>query len=198
LATSAVYVRGPIDALGNPASRGAAVLASTRDSLVRCLLSPPSSRAESTVFESAKAAYTGSPTERFGGVESLRDVALAMPFLVPAWEARVHAAETIDELGRLQRDLDRAPMASARRGARAKVLLLALDEASETRGPTELDGELAHAVRIELVDLRATKVLLRLRRRVDPSWISVPRHAEYASGMDGCRLAMDVQMSVVP
>jgi hypothetical protein len=34
--------------------------------------------------------------------------------------------------------------------------------------------------------------LLRLRRRVDPGWISPAVRAEYASGIDSCVLALDV------
>jgi hypothetical protein len=46
------------------------------------------------------------------------------------------------------------------------------------------------------VDLRQRKVLLSLRRRVDPSWISVAARAEYASGIDSCALALDVHAAV--
>jgi hypothetical protein len=48
-------------------------------------------------------------------------------------------------------------------------------------------------VRIAIVDVSAGKVLLWLRRRVDPGWISVAKRADYASGLDACALALDVR-----
>ena len=71
-----------------------------------------------------------------------------------------------------------------------------MDEPGEPGGPTELDGERAHAVRIGIVALGPAKVLLRMRKRVDPSWISTAKRPEYASGLDGCKLALDVYESV--
>ena len=61
---------------------------------------------------------------------------------------------------------------------------------------TELDGERPHDVRIGLVDLTSAKMLLRLRKRVDPTWISMNARAQYASGLDACALAMDVHESI--
>ena len=54
------------------------------------------------------------------------------------------------------------------------------------------DGEQAHPVRVVLVDLAASKVLLRSRHFVDPSWIRPARRATSATGFDSCALALDV------
>jgi hypothetical protein len=51
-------------------------------------------------------------------------------------------------------------------------------------------------VRVGLVDLVADKLLLELRRYVDPAWISATARAEYAMGMDSCALAVDVHAAV--
>jgi hypothetical protein len=71
-----------------------------------------------------------------------------------------------------------------------------MDEPGDGAGPTELDGERAHAVRIGIVDLAAARPLLRLRKLVDPTWISLAKKSEFASGLDGCGLALDVHESV--
>jgi hypothetical protein len=45
---------------------------------------------------------------------------------------------------------------------------------------------------VGLIDLGAKRVLFRLREKSDPSWITAARRNEYASGLDGCVLALDV------
>ena len=75
-------------------------------------------------------------------------------------------------------------------------MLFAIDEPGEAGVAAELDGERPHQVRIGVVDLAADKVLLRLRRKVDPSWISSNARAEFASGIDSCGLALDVHAAV--
>jgi hypothetical protein len=67
-----------------------------------------------------------------------------------------------------------------------------MDEPGDGGGPTELDGERAHHVRLFLVDMVASKTLLRVRRLVDPTWISLAKKSDYASGLDSCGLAFDV------
>jgi hypothetical protein len=71
-----------------------------------------------------------------------------------------------------------------------------VDEAGDGQGPTEIDGERPHAVRLEIVDLGLAKVLLRARKRVDPAWISVERRPEYAKKLDSCAFAFDIVTDV--
>jgi len=108
----------------------------------------------------------------------------------------VRSAPDAAELARLRKELQRAPVDRAKQAVGAQMLLAAFDEPGERGGPTELDGERPHAVRIVLVDLAAEKVLLRIKKRVDPAWISVERRPTYASGLDGCALAFDVHESL--
>ena len=61
--------------------------------------------------------------------------------------------------------------------------------------PKHAGDERPHDVRIGWVGLGmagASRLMLRVRRHVDPAWISSSRRAEYAAGLDGCALAMDL------
>ena len=144
------------------------------------------------------AAYAGgkrieAPTAH---VRRLEEAQLGLPFLTPAWQRDVESTTTRADLERMRVAFERAPIQAAKRAAKAKFLLFAMDEPGVGPGPTELDGERAHPVRVGLVDLSSSKVLLRLRRMVDPSWISAAERAEYSRGLDSCKLALDVHDSV--
>src|SRR5687767_3356179 len=149
-----VYVRGP---LGNVASSAAVVESaaqSYKDAFVLCLLDPPAARTEKALLAKARAALAGD--ERMspaGRVERLHDAIVGFPLLTPAWEERVTAAKTRHELKQLQTMLRRAPLAAAKRAAKAELLLFVLDEPGDGKGPTELDGERPHHVRVGLVEL---------------------------------------------
>jgi hypothetical protein len=71
-----------------------------------------------------------------------------------------------------------------------------MDEPGTSSGLSELDGERPHDVRVAFVDMGAQKVVLRLRKHVDPAWISLEKRPRYAAGLDGCALALDVRESV--
>src|SRR5690606_36753235 len=109
---------------------------------------------------------------------------------------RVRAAEDGKELARLERDLERAPIERAKQAARAEILVAAVDEPGDGSGPTELDGERPHDIRLAIVDLPSGEVLLRMRRHVDPSWISTAKRPMYATGLDGCAFAFDVHQAL--
>lgn len=198
LARPAVYVRGPLGNFGTAAGIASSAAASTKDAFLLCLLDRPVSRAEKVLLSKVRTAYAGGPLaeERTANVRRLDDAEVGLPFLQAPWAARVQRAERPTELARLQRELDKAPVEDAKRAAKASLLVMAMDEPGDGKGITELDGERPHDVRIGLVDLISAKVLLRLRKRVDPAWISVNARAQYASGLDGCALALDVHESV--
>lgn len=191
-----IYVRGSLAGLAGRVDESAA--SSFKDAFVVCLSAPPSARAEPLLKARARAALSGRGDALLpaAGVERLNDALVGLPFLGPEWEKKVQAARSREELERLRRDFERAPIARAKAAARAKLLLVVADEPSTEPGPSELDGERPHDVRVGLVNLAARQVLLRLRRRVDPSWSSVATRAEYASAIDSCALALDVHAAV--
>ncbi|MBK7579617.1 MAG: hypothetical protein IPI67_05350 [Myxococcales bacterium] len=196
LAKPTLYLRGTLSGVAGRVDECAS--SSFKDAFVLCLSSPPSSRTEKDLKAKARTALGGRGEGMLpiAHVERLADALVGLPYLSPAWKKKVESAQSRDGLERLSRDFDRAPLARARSAARATLLLVVVDEPNPEPGPTELDGERPHDVRVGLVDLRRRKVLLSLRRRVDPSWISVAARAEYASGIDSCALALDVHAAV--
>ena len=81
--------------------------------------------------------------------------------------------------------------------AKARQLLAVMDEPGDPKAPAELDGERPHAVRVTLTDLSSGQIRLRYRATVDPSWLSPTTRAEYASGIDGCALAVDLRNALL-
>jgi hypothetical protein len=194
LARPAIYVRGPIDAFRSPEDIASAAAASAKDALLLCLMHPPAARTERVLLEKVRVAYAGGPSmeEQTANVRRLDEAIVGLPFLQPEWSERVRTVEDAAELARMKRELEHAPIARAKQAAAAKLLVVAIDERGDGKGPTELDGERPHDVRIALVDLAAAKILLRVRKPVDPSWISQAKRPTHASGLDDCALAFDV------
>ena len=194
LARPTVYVRGALGAFKSPRLIADAAGTSGKDSLLLCLMDPPASRVEKVLFEKVRVAYGGGPAleDRTSNVRRLHEAIVGLPLLLPPWSERVRSAPDGAELARLKREVERTPIVRAKQAVRAELLLAALDEPSDGGGPTELDGERAHAVRIVLVDLASEKVLLRTKKLVDPTWISLAKKSTYASGLDSCGLAFEV------
>jgi hypothetical protein len=198
LSRPTVYVHGALEAFRASTRIAEAASTSAKDAFLLCLLEPPAARNEKTLLASVRAAYSdGSVLERrTSNVHRLYAAEVGLPLLLPTWTDRVEAARETWELTRLRKELDRAPLDEATQAASAGLLLFVMDEPGDGPGPTEIDGERSHEVRVGLVDLRAARVVLRLRRRSDPSWISSSARSQYASGLDACRLALDVRDAV--
>jgi hypothetical protein len=195
----AVYVRGEQGGFKNAAGVADAAKSSTKDAFLLCLLDPPPTRAEKALLAKVRIAYSTrgeleSASER---VRPLADAVTGLPFLSGTFAERVRSASDVGELRRLQRAFDKAPLDAAIAAAKTRLLVFVLDEPSPLGGPVELDGEKAHTVRVGVVDLTNESTLLRLRKRVDPAWIS-PARADYARGLDSCALALDVHESLSP
>jgi hypothetical protein len=194
----AVYVRGPVAMFVDPPKIAETAATSAKDSLLLCLLEPPPSRVEKDMLPRVRIAYGRGTTmeEHTPNVRRLHDAEVGLPFLLPRWSERVLTAEDPNELLRLRRDFEKAPIEAAKQALRASLLVFAMDEPGDGAGPTELDGERAHAVRIGVVDIATKRPLLRVRKVVDPTWISLAKKSEYATGLDGCALALDVHEHV--
>ncbi len=195
LARPALYIRGSVRGMRTDDGLRESAAASTPDAFVHCLNAPPASRSEKAVLAKVRTVYSGSERHReaTSHVHRLQVALVGLPLLHPAWQARVVKAETEPALERLRLELERTPLDAARRALKARLLIYLLDEPPDAAGPAELDGERPHPVRVGLVDLATDKVLLRSRKRVDPSWMSESIRAEYATGMDSCLVALDVR-----
>jgi len=126
----------------------------------------------------------------------LYDAEVGLPILLPSWSERIKTAKSAPDLQRIERELKRAPLASAQRVLRAELLIAVLDEPSDQGTVTELDGEAPHYIRLNVIELDSAKVLLRTRKRADPSWVTANRRSQYARELDGCRFAIDVHATV--
>lgn len=198
LARPLVYVRGPIEQFTSGPRIAEASSTSTKDALLLCLMEPPQERSEKVLLDKVRAAYVGGSgmEQRTSNARRLNDAIVGLPLLLPPWSERVRNAADPPELSRLRSELARTPIERTKQAAKAELLVVAIDEPGDGKGPTELDGERPHPVRLALVDLSSAKPLLRMRFSVDPSWISNARKPTYASGLDSCALAFDVHQSV--
>lgn len=193
-----VYVRGSVTDFQTEERIPQASLASTKDAFLLCLLEPPPARDEKTVLAQVRVAYSDGPAtdRRTSNATRLQAAEVGQTLLAPAWARRVSKAETLRDVQRLSSEFKAAPLAEARRAIAARLLLAVMDEPGSSTGLSEMDGERPHDVRVGLVDLSVQEVLVRIRKRVDPAWITPSRRSSYASGLDSCALAMDVIDSV--
>jgi hypothetical protein len=198
LTRPSVYVRGPIAGFGSSAGVAKTAFESGKDALLLCLRDPPASRTEKVLLSKARLAMAGGAPvqEATPNIRRLHEAELGLPLLLPRWGERVRAAKDLQELARLERELRKAPIAATESIVKAELLIAAFDEPNVGGGVTELDGEHTHAIRLLVIELTSARVLLRLRRQVDPSWITANRRSQYARELDGCKLALDVHDAV--
>ncbi len=189
-----IYVRGPLSSFSDETSIGRTATESRKDALLLCLLTPPQSDQEHVLFEKVRAAYRGAhELHEAEHVQRLYAALTGLPVLSADWAARVQAAEDVRAVQYLSELFALAPIREAQLAARSELFIFASDESKIGAGPSEFDGANRHYVRVHVVDLEESKVLLRLRRIVDPAWISERQRQRYAKGLNGCRLAMEVR-----
>jgi hypothetical protein len=192
LTRESVYVRLSLRSLSNTSSLVTAASSSYKDVFLLCLVSPPDSRTEKALLGKVRATHSAGAAERMAKIHRLNDAEQGLQMLLPAFAARIESAQRVEDLFRLEAELKKAPIEEALRALRASLLVFALDEEGTGQGPTELDGERPHDVRVHFVDLSSNTTLLRLRKHVDPRGISEATRAMFAAGIDSCSLALDI------
>ena len=193
LAAKAVYVRGLLNDFTGDRSIALAAEDSRKDAFLFCLFDPPPSRDEATLIAKVRQARTGDLVERrTPAVALLRDAEEGLPFLGSSWLPRVKDARSGFDLAQLEQAFAHAPIEAAITAARARYLVAVLDEGFGVG----LDGDRAHDARAALVDVASARVLLRVRRRVDPSILSAPSRPRFSIDADGCALALDVRAAI--
>jgi hypothetical protein len=128
-------------------------------------------------------------------VRRLHDAEWGLRQILTPWEERICNAPELRDLQHLKAELAEVPIQETKRALRAELLIAALDEPDEA-GPADLDGERPHQVRVALIDLRAGKIVLRTRQRVDPNWLAAATRSNFASAVDGCALALDIRSGI--
>jgi len=189
LASPTTYVRGNLENLARAPSIASVAEDSTKDALLLCLFDPPAARDEKTLAAKVSEGWEPKTLEqRTAQAGLLRDAALGLPFLQPSWLERVKTVRSTRDLAAFEHAFASAPIERAKKVARARYLIAALDE-----GPTFLafDGDKAHDVRFAIIELASSNVLLRLRRHVDPANVSAPRRVKYSMDIDGCIVSLD-------
>jgi hypothetical protein len=167
------------------------VYESSKDALLGCLFDPPASRTEKVVLEKARASTL--VEDATPHVMRLADAHFGLPYLSPSFLDEISSARDATEIEKLAARFKKAPLVRAKQALKAEVLIVAMDDTASGTGPTELDGARAHDVVFAIADIRAASVLVRLKRHVDPSWISLEARLRYASKLDSCKLAMDLR-----
>lgn len=191
------YLRGPIDGF-DESHLGETARGSDIDALAYCLLDPPATRREKEVRTRASAVDypTGDIREKTKHLHRFSDIVEGMPFFSRPFREIIQSTSDIRVLERQERALSLAPIEQAKAAAAAHVLMIAVDEPSDGTGPTEIDGEAPHFVRLLIADLDTDEVLVSVRRHVDPSWISQARRAVDARALDSCALAHDLRLEL--
>lgn len=195
-----LFVRAPLVAAGDPASTllpGASE--STANALVPCLRQPPEGSTEAELlprvrdgYRSDAAGQSGAPQSAENRIERVHPAVAGFTVLEPLWTEGAERAESIEELRQLEAALNKLPVQSARRAAEATTLVVVLDEPKVDAAPVEFDGAVRHYMRLVIVDLANDEVLLRVRRLVDPAWVSERRRNRYARALIDCRFALEV------
>jgi hypothetical protein len=200
LGRASVYLRASTTGLRTHAAVAKSAFESGKDGVALCLVDPPSARTEKEMLPKARMVLGGGApvAALLGGLHRLHEAEVGLPFSSPSWGERITKTEGEPELLRLEREVERAPMAAAKTAMAAEILLAVLDEPNEPGGATELDGEHAHSIRVIVYSLKDDATLLRSRKRVDPSWITPNRRSQYARELDGCSLALDILSELTP
>lgn len=192
LAAGVIYVHASVAELTRADPLPIAVITrdGAKDAVLLCLYAPPAARTEQPMVAKVLDAWDAPALERATApAVLLRDAEAGLPLLAPDWLLRVKVA-TPTALARLESAYAHAPIEHAKQAARARSLLVVLDEGA---GALALGGDHPHDARVAIVDLASRIELLRLRRRVDPSWVAPARRAKYSVDLDGCALALDVR-----
>jgi hypothetical protein len=186
LARPLTYVRGSMHLLARRETLALAASTSDKDALVLCLAEPPRSSAAADVVEHVRGVYLRGAMvdERTYNVRRLHDATEGLRLLGEPWSERARSAATDVELEALELDLDHARRLRVSLATAAEGLLMVVDEAPSI-------------ARVVLVDLRADKLLLRLRREVTTDDASANARALYGAPIDDCRLALEVRRAVV-
>lgn len=197
-ARPAVYIRGPLGAFAGSSAVAKTAKESGKDTLLLCLRDPPMAADEISLLEKARIGLLGGGKmyAATGNVLRLYDAEAGLPLLATHFGERIRNAKDHLQLMQLSHEFATAPMTQVERTVRSEILIAVFDEPNDKAGATELDGEAPHTLRLDVLRLDKLTPLIRLRKHIDPSWITPSRRPQYARELDGCRFALDVRAEV--
>jgi len=178
----ALYVRGPAAGLRDERTRDGTIRESDKDAFLVCLVHPPASTSERDLLAKVKGVYFAGAKvdDETANVRRLAEVRLGLAVLAPAFEDSVRGADR-NALKRLRKELDRAPVARAKKAVGAEILIVAAESQSGTR--------------VTLVDLTTKKPLLRVQRRAaSQAWS--PQAFVHTQELEACSVAVAVRRAV--
>lgn len=177
------YLRGDEVALRGAEGRRAIVNEANIDALSSCLVSPPESDKESVLL---RRIGRRAPEQAIPALEAQA----LLDFSAARFSAEVRAAEHMRQLRELDIRLGRERITQPRQWkASTRFFLLVVDEPKASDRPSDFDGEAPHHLRILFVDLETGEEHLRVRRAVDPGWISEKSRLQFSRALDSCKLA---------
>lgn len=186
-----VYVRGAIREFQTKRERRSTFPEGGPDALIRCLIEPPPSIAESDLLRHLGHVYQ--PATFRGRFVNMEPAYRAFDFIDSDFKTQLESTQAMRNLTALSRKLDAAKLGDAAFTAKAELLVYVLDEPKVKGAPSDLDGEAEHDLRFFIVELSKQKTLVRIRRRVDPEWISEKSRIAYSRELNSCRLAWELR-----
>ena len=186
-----VYVRGAIHEFQTKRERRSTFPEGGPDALIRCLIEPPPSTSESDLLRHLGHVYQ--PATFRGRFVNMEPAYRAFDFIDSDFKTQLESTQAARNLTALSRKLDAAKLREAASAAKAELFVYVLDEPKVKGVPSDLDGEAEHDLRFSIVDLSTQKTLVRVRRRVDPEWISEKSRIAYSRELNSCRLAWELR-----
>lgn len=191
LAKPLLYIRGPQRGFRTDAERREQAEQAGPDALPRCLMIPPPNDEETTLLRHLGRVYQ--PKVLSGRFVSLTRAYRAVDFLHSSFKKRLDGADTARSLPYLEAELRAAELPLAVGLREASYFFYVLDEPKVPGTVADFDGEAEHHIRMGLVALDGGATIFRLRRLVNPEWISEKSRLAYSRELNSCRLAWQIR-----
>lgn len=188
------YVRGPLRGFLGDAERRQTSKDGGPEALIRCLIDPPSSIKESELLRHLGRIYQ--PKRFVGRFYEFERAREAFALLDTEFEDEIKHVGRMKELLAHRRELREQKLGQAAEVRQARLFVSVFDEPKDRGAAADFDGEAAHYLRLSIVDLDNPRVWLRVRRQVDPQWISEKSRLAYSRELDSCRLAYELRQEL--
>jgi hypothetical protein len=191
---TSIYIRAATADM-NPERLPRATADSHLDAFTFCWQREPEERTEKVILkhllEPAHESTDAPPV--VASIYRLQDLTLSLNMLRPEFTDQLVHTQSLPMVQELSRAWAAAKVEQRVLSTHAQLLVAVLDEPKTPGTPVELDGAADHWARVVVIDLVSGAPLLRIRKHLDPSWVTERRRPEYAARLEACRLAFDVR-----